>query len=93
MTAGWPRRRPKISPCQQAGGPLGDGAIEVAVPGGDRLAFVSLQDTAQIAVFNLQRALAHGFGPADYLDPSRPVWPRSGWPCPRTAGGSTRPAR
>jgi DNA-binding beta-propeller fold protein YncE len=37
------------------------------VPGGDRLAFVSLEDTAQIAVFNLQRALAHGFGPADYL--------------------------
>jgi DNA-binding beta-propeller fold protein YncE len=52
---------------RQAGGPLGDGAIEVAVPGGDRLAFVSLDDTAQIAVFNLQRALAHGFGPADYL--------------------------
>jgi len=52
---------------RQAGGPLGDGAIEVAVPGGDRLAFVSLEDTAQIAVFNLQRALAHGFGPADYL--------------------------
>jgi DNA-binding beta-propeller fold protein YncE len=52
---------------QQAGGPLGAGAIEVAVPGGDRLAFVSLEDTAQIAVFNLQRALAHGFGPADYL--------------------------
>ena len=78
---------------QQAAGPPGGGAIEVAVPAGDRLAFVSLEDTVQIAVFSLQRALATVFGPADYLGSIPAGWPRSGWPCPRTADGSTRPAR
>ena len=52
---------------QRAAGPFGAGAIEVAVSANGRLAFVSLEDSAQIAVFSLQRALAHGFGPADYL--------------------------
>ena len=31
-----------------------------------RFAFVSLEDSATIAVFNLQQALTRGFGPADF---------------------------
>jgi DNA-binding beta-propeller fold protein YncE len=43
------------------------GAIEVAVTPGGRYAFVSNEDEGYVAVFNLQRALADGFGPADYV--------------------------
>src|ERR1017187_3141539 len=43
------------------------GAIEVAVSRDDRVAFVSLEDSDEIAVFALNRALAHGFGPADFV--------------------------
>lgn len=49
------------------GSPAGDGAIETAVSPDDRFAFVSLEDSHQIAVFNLQRALAGGFGPRDFV--------------------------
>jgi len=45
----------------------GGGAIEVAVSASAGLAFVSLEDVAQVAVFSLHRALTHGFGPADYI--------------------------
>jgi DNA-binding beta-propeller fold protein YncE len=45
----------------------GAGAIEVAVSPDDRFAFVSLEDWASIAVYNLQRALADGFGSADLV--------------------------
>jgi DNA-binding beta-propeller fold protein YncE len=45
----------------------GAGAIEVAVSPDGRFAFVSLEDWASIAVYDLQRALAHGFGPADLV--------------------------
>jgi DNA-binding beta-propeller fold protein YncE len=49
-------------------GPAGiGGAIEVAVSPDARFAFVSLEDAGKIAVFNLQRALADGFSPADYV--------------------------
>jgi DNA-binding beta-propeller fold protein YncE len=47
--------------------PRGVGAIEVAVTHDSRLAFVSLEYSDDIAVFSLRRALADGFGPADYL--------------------------
>ena len=43
------------------------GAIEVAVTPDGRLAFASLEYSADIAVFDLHRALTRGFGPADYL--------------------------
>lgn len=48
-------------------GPGAGGAIEVAVTADARLAFVSLEGIAQIAVFSLQHALTRGFGPADYI--------------------------
>jgi DNA-binding beta-propeller fold protein YncE len=47
--------------------PSGAGAIEVAVSRDSRFAFVSLEASARVAVFDLQRALTHGFGPADYV--------------------------
>lgn len=43
------------------------GAIEVAVSPDDRFAFVSLEDWASIAVYNLQRALGKGFSSADLV--------------------------
>jgi DNA-binding beta-propeller fold protein YncE len=48
-----------------AGG--GGGAIEVAVSPDDRYAFVTLEGSQRAAVFNLAKALADGFGPADYV--------------------------
>jgi DNA-binding beta-propeller fold protein YncE len=43
------------------------GAIEVAVSPDDKFAFVSLEDWASIAVYNLQRALGKGFTTADLV--------------------------
>ena len=48
-------------------GARGGGAIEVAVSPDDRYAFVTLEDSDRAAVFNLAKALADGFGPADYV--------------------------
>jgi DNA-binding beta-propeller fold protein YncE len=45
----------------------GTGAISVAVSPDGHYAFVSLEDAAQIAVFNLRQALAGGFGGAGYV--------------------------
>jgi DNA-binding beta-propeller fold protein YncE len=45
----------------------GGGAIEVAVSPDGRFVFVSLENSADIAVFNVQRALASGFGAADFV--------------------------
>jgi DNA-binding beta-propeller fold protein YncE len=45
----------------------GAGAIEVAVSPDGRFAFVSLEDWASVAVYSLQKALAHGFGSADLV--------------------------
>jgi DNA-binding beta-propeller fold protein YncE len=45
----------------------GRGAIEVAVSPNGRYAFVSVEYGQAIAVYNLQRALARGFGAADYV--------------------------
>jgi DNA-binding beta-propeller fold protein YncE len=43
------------------------GAIEVAVSPDDRFAFVSLENWASIAVYNLQQALTSGFKAADLV--------------------------
>jgi DNA-binding beta-propeller fold protein YncE len=45
----------------------GSGAIEVALSAGDQYAFVSIEYGREIAVFSLQRALADGFGPSDFV--------------------------
>jgi len=42
-------------------------AIEVALSPGNRYAFVSIEYSDEIAVFSLQRALADGFGPSDFI--------------------------
>ncbi len=46
---------------------LGNQAVEVAISPDDRFAFVTLQGGASMVVFNLQRALSQGFGPADVV--------------------------
>jgi len=45
----------------------GNGAIEVAVSRDGDYAFVTEEDSMQVAVFNLHRALTQGFGPADFV--------------------------
>jgi DNA-binding beta-propeller fold protein YncE len=47
--------------------PAAGGAIEVAVSPDDDFAFVTEEDGAQAAVFNLRQALTRGFGPDDYV--------------------------
>jgi DNA-binding beta-propeller fold protein YncE len=48
-------------------GSSGRGAIEVAVSPGGRFAFVSEENSASIAVFDLQQALTRGFSAADLV--------------------------
>jgi DNA-binding beta-propeller fold protein YncE len=45
----------------------GSGATEVAVSPDGRYAFVTMEDSERAAVFDLNRALTEGFGPADYV--------------------------
>ena len=45
----------------------GSGAFGVAISPDDQFAFVTLQNNAALAVFNLKTALSHGFGPADVV--------------------------
>ncbi len=52
----------------------GMGAVDVQVTPDGNYAFVSLEAAGKVAVFNLQRALAGGFGSAGYLG-SIPVGP------------------
>ena len=47
--------------------PHGSGAVEVLITADDRFAFVTLQNSAEMAVFNLQRAVTDGFGPSDFI--------------------------
>jgi DNA-binding beta-propeller fold protein YncE len=47
--------------------PQGDGAIGVITSPDGKYAFVTLQNTTTMAVFNLAEALANGFGPADFV--------------------------
>ena len=46
--------------------PAGQGAVEVAVSPDDRFAFVTLELSDSLAVFDLHMALDSGFGPADF---------------------------
>ena len=45
----------------------GQGAIETAVSADGRFVFVSLEDSHELAVFNLGRAEIQGFGPSDLV--------------------------
>jgi DNA-binding beta-propeller fold protein YncE len=47
--------------------PAGQGAVEVVVSPDDRFAFVTLELSHSLAVFDLHKALASGFGPADFV--------------------------
>jgi DNA-binding beta-propeller fold protein YncE len=44
-----------------------EGGIEVAVSPDGRYAFVTMEYSQDVAVFDLHRALTRGFGPADYV--------------------------
>ncbi len=47
--------------------PAGKGAVEVLISADGKFAFVTLQNSARMAVFNLGAALASGFVPADFV--------------------------
>jgi DNA-binding beta-propeller fold protein YncE len=47
--------------------PDGSGAVEVLITADNKFAFVTLQNSAKMAVFNLQRALTQGFGSSDFI--------------------------
>jgi DNA-binding beta-propeller fold protein YncE len=47
--------------------PYGHGAVEVAISPDDKFAFVTLQASADLVVFNLASALTNGFGPSDVV--------------------------
>jgi serine/threonine-protein kinase len=47
--------------------PYGKGAVEVAISPDNKFAFVTLQDSADMVVFNLASALTNGFGPSDIV--------------------------
>jgi DNA-binding beta-propeller fold protein YncE len=47
--------------------PRGKGAIQVVTSRNDHLAFVALQHSNEVAVFDLRKALTSGFGPADFV--------------------------
>lgn len=61
----------KVLGTLRSGGPghgaTAGGAIEVATSPDDRFAFVSLEDSSEIAVFNLQQALASGFRTSGFV--------------------------
>jgi len=47
--------------------PGGKFALQVVPSPDDRFAFVALQNSGNVAVFNLHKALTQGFGPADFV--------------------------
>jgi DNA-binding beta-propeller fold protein YncE len=47
--------------------PYGSGAVQVAISPDDKFAFVTLQNSADMVVFNLASALTNGFGPSDVV--------------------------
>ncbi len=47
--------------------PGGKGAVEVSISPDDRFAFVTLQYSSELAVFNLQASLAHGLGQSGFV--------------------------
>ena len=46
---------------------FGDGAVEVALSPDDKFAFVTLENSSALVVFNLESALINGFGPSDVV--------------------------
>jgi serine/threonine-protein kinase len=48
--------------------PKGSGAVEVLISADGRFVFVTLQNSGEMAVFNLAAALTQGFGSADFID-------------------------
>jgi DNA-binding beta-propeller fold protein YncE len=55
------------SPVGSLASPGGKRALQVVPSPDDRFAFVALQDSGTVAVFNLHKALTQGFGPADFV--------------------------
>jgi DNA-binding beta-propeller fold protein YncE len=55
------------TPVGSLSSPGGKGAIEVVVSPDDSFAFVTLQGSGKVAVFNLKKALASGFGSGDFV--------------------------
>lgn len=55
------------APVGSLSSPGGKHAVEVALSPNDKFAFVTLQNSGQVAVFNLRRALAKGFGSSDLV--------------------------
>lgn len=47
--------------------PAGRGAVEVAASLDDRFAFVTIEKSHSLAVFDLHKALTSGFGPSDFV--------------------------
>ena len=47
--------------------PGGKGALEVVTSPDDKFAFVAMQNSGNVGVFNLQKALTAGFGPGDFV--------------------------
>jgi DNA-binding beta-propeller fold protein YncE len=47
--------------------PNGSGAVEVLITADSHFAFVTLQNSAEMAVFNLQQALTQGIGASDFV--------------------------
>ncbi len=47
--------------------PGGQGALQVVPSPDDKFAFVALQNSGNVAVFNLHKALTAGFGPGDFV--------------------------
>jgi serine/threonine protein kinase/6-phosphogluconolactonase (cycloisomerase 2 family) len=47
--------------------PHGSGAVEVLISANDEFAFVTLQSSAEMAVFNLRTALTQGFSTSDFV--------------------------
>ena len=47
--------------------PFGSGAVKVALSPDDHFAFVTLENSAALVVFDLQKALANGFGASDVV--------------------------
>jgi DNA-binding beta-propeller fold protein YncE/tRNA A-37 threonylcarbamoyl transferase component Bud32 len=55
------------TPLGSLSSPGGRGAVQVALSPDAKFAFVTLQRSGQVAVFNLRRALTQGFGPSDLV--------------------------
>ena len=55
------------SPLGSLSSPGGKHGVEVALSPSNKYAFVTLQDSGQVAVFNLRQALTKGFGPSDLV--------------------------